>query len=407
MTDCDRTERICIVIPTYNNAATLAAVIQSARRFVPDIIVVDDGSTDDTSHVLSCFPDIQIARHARNLGKGAALADGFARAAGLGCTHAISMDADGQHVSESLPKFLTAIAQHPDAIVIGVRELSSTTEGHEGGPRAKSRILRAHSNFWVWAETGRWIADTQSGFRAYPLQAVQALWLKAKRYDYEVEVLVKALWAGTPVVTVPIQVEYDARSRSHFRPLRDFALVSHLNGCLFTQRLAIPRPLRSIIHAKSFHTGSWRRNSVSAIRRWVRESDITPGGVALALGLGVLVGILPIWGFQTLVAIVTAHGFHLSKRLAVVASNISFPVAIPFILYASLMTGRLALTGHFDSSLSRSSVTGATVRNYAVEYLAGSVILSVVAGLVVALAAYGFARFFLLRRPASRQGRRG
>ncbi len=141
------------------------------------------------------------------------------------------MDGDGQHLAGDLPKFLAMMERDPGTLVVGRRDLSG------GGKRLKSRLLRAHSNFWVWVLTGKWVGDSQCGFRAYPLDAILELPLKKQKYDFEIEVLVRALWAGTPIREVPIAVNYVPGSKSHFRPFRDFWLVSVLIISLLWQRI--------------------------------------------------------------------------------------------------------------------------------------------------------------------------
>src|SRR5580693_6031043 len=112
--------KICIVIPCYNHSSTLAAVVADARKFCP-ILIVDDGSTQP----LPALPDCEIVRLPENTGKGAALRAGFARAAELGYTHVITMDADGQHYAEDLPKFLEAVNAQPESLIVGVRDLAA------------------------------------------------------------------------------------------------------------------------------------------------------------------------------------------------------------------------------------------------------------------------------------------
>ena len=433
------TVKICAVLPTYNNGRSLESVIQAVSPHVPDIIVVNDGSRDETAAVLQRFPDVTVVTHAANQGKGAALADGLAHAAAMGFTHAISFDTDGQHPAGALPAIRAAIAAHPDAIVIGVRDLKGAGLPVAGAGRPlKSRLLRAHSNFWVWVETGRWVHDTQSGLRAYPLRAVQALVLNRRRYDYEIEVLVKAMWAGTPVAEAPGKMGISpigaqpldpargpelvegrpngsfgqmglipiSPSKSSFRPLRDFALVSQLNAALVAQRVFLPASLRDVLHLKTFRADFSLRRAAEVVVRGALAQCPSQRSIALCLGLGVCFGILPIWGFQMAAALVVAHHLRLSKVLVVAASNISFPAAIPFILYASLLTGRLALTGHLDHSLHYGDLNLAAVWNYTLEYVVGSIILAVAAGLVVAGISYLLIRYFArFRRGRSPCGR--
>jgi glycosyltransferase involved in cell wall biosynthesis len=220
-----------VVVPTYNNRDTIGRVVGEILLITPHVLVVDDGSDDGAPAILASLPGLRVVRHARNLGKGAALKSGWLAAAQLGYSHVACMDGDGQHLSGDLPRFFQEISAHPDALVLGRRLLA-------GGKRAvKSRLLRAHSNFWVAVLTGRWVGDSQSGFRAYPLKQVLALKLTTRKYDFEVEVLVKALWTGAPVREIPIDAAYGPGSVSHFRPFRDFMLVFRLISTLLWSKL--------------------------------------------------------------------------------------------------------------------------------------------------------------------------
>ena len=221
----------CIVVPTYNNQLTMGDVIKDILKVTPDLVVVNDGSTDGTDKVLSAIPGITVIPHERNLGKGAALISGLQFAAHSNYNYTITMDGDGQHLAVDLPKFLEEMENHPDALIVGRRNLAG------GGKRLKSRLLRAHSNFWVWVLTQKWVGDSQCGFRAYPLASILELPLKKQKYDFEIEVLVMALWADTPIREVPIAVNYVAGSKSHFRPFRDFMLVFALIISLLFQKI--------------------------------------------------------------------------------------------------------------------------------------------------------------------------
>ncbi len=222
--------RYCVLVPTYNNAPTLDGILRGVLKQTSDVIVVNDGSTDGTQGILDRFPAVTQLRHTANYGKGAALRAGLKLAVKLGYTHAISLDSDGQHRSEDLSKFIDALQASPEALVIGNRNLKGT------GPQFKSRLLRLNSNFWTWLAAGRRIQDSQSGFRAYPLHAVSTLSLATMKYDFESEVLIKLCWKGTPIIHVPIEVLYHTKSPSHFRHVRDSALVIRLTCRLMVRR---------------------------------------------------------------------------------------------------------------------------------------------------------------------------
>jgi glycosyltransferase involved in cell wall biosynthesis len=226
----------CIVVPTYNNQLTIGYVIKEILKVTPDLVVVNDGSTDGADKVLSAIPGIIVITHERNLGKGAALISGLRFATRSNYNYAITMDGDGQHLAADLPKFLKEMKDYPDALIVGQRNLTG------GGKRLKSRLLRAHSNFWVWVLTQKWVGDSQCGFRAYPLSSILELPLKKQKYDFEIEVLVMALWAGTPIRELPIAVKYVAGTKSHFRPFRDFILVSALIISLLFQKIIQKMP---------------------------------------------------------------------------------------------------------------------------------------------------------------------
>jgi glycosyltransferase involved in cell wall biosynthesis len=388
--------QICVAIPTYNNAPTIGNVVKNISEHTSDIIVINDGSTDDTADVLSGFDGLEILTHDKNRGKGEALKTAFSHAAEKGFTHAVIMDADGQHLAGDLPKFFEAVRENPDALIIGVRDLAGR------GKRLKSRILRANSNFWAWALTGRRLRDTQSGFRAYPLEKINALRLKTKKYDFEIESLVKAAWADVPVIEVPVGVEYPEDGVSHFRPLRDFLLVAHLNACLFFQCIFIPAPARKVMHLKSEFRGSFFKHLRWVVGRVIAHETSSPTRFSLSMGLGVFFGILPIWGFQMAAAVLAAHLLRLSKGVALAMSNVSFPAAIPFILYASLVIGRFALYGNLDFTFhfDVTALNKKIVFKYFYEYLVGSVIFAVCAGLATAIITFLLTASFRLLRPS-------
>ena len=379
----------CIVVPTYNNQLTIGDVIKEILKVTPDLVVVNDGSTDGADKVLSAISGIIVITHERNLGKGAALISGLQFATRSNYNYAITMDGDGQHLAADLPKFLKKMKDRPDALIVGRRNLTG------GGKRFKSRLLRAHSNFWVWVLTQQWVGDSQCGFRAYPLASILDLSLKKQKYDLEIEVLVKALWTGIPVQEVPIAVNYVAGSRSHFRPFQDFMLVSALNFSFFLQKVFLPGPLLKLRSLRVYQENIKNQRFHKRIMDTLAHECSGPWHFALSVGVGVFFGIAPLWGFQMLAALFVAHKLGLGKTISLISSNISFPAAIPFIIYGSLLVGRWVLNGAVDYSLNLDrSILEVAAKTYVSEYLVGSVLLATAAGGIATLLAYAAAHLF-------------
>ncbi|MGD9216808.1 MAG: glycosyltransferase family 2 protein [Desulfobacteraceae bacterium] len=227
--------RFAVVIPVYNHHATVAKVVRNARRCGFPVVVVDDGSSDATYDNIQSIRDIHVVRHPRNLGKGAALVTGMAAALKF-ADWAVCLDADGQHDPGEMHNLIRAVAKGRRPIVIGKRK------GMEAAPWT-SRFGRKFSNFWVWVSSGILLADSQSGYRIYPLPEILNLEIAAQRYQYEIEVLAKAAWQGIPIIEVPVGVSYrpDGPRISHFHPWRDFVRNSKTFSRLIVKRVFSPR----------------------------------------------------------------------------------------------------------------------------------------------------------------------
>ena len=231
---------ICVVIPTYNNDGTIAAVVSDTLKACSDVIVVNDGSTDNTSSILHAIEGITIVEYERNRGKGHALKCGFRRALQMGFAYAITLDGDGQHYPSDIQHFLKANQQHPGALIIGSRKL-------DGIDRSKgSGFANQFSNFWFYIQTGHKLPDTQTGYRLYPLKKIHGLCLLTSRYEAELALLVFASWHGVELVPIDIDVYYPPRELrvSHFRPGKDFARISVLNTVLCFLAIVYGLPLR-------------------------------------------------------------------------------------------------------------------------------------------------------------------
>ena len=237
-----------IIIPTYNNAQKLEQVIKDAKEFttiklggnckLSHLLVVNDGSTDDTNAILERHPSIMQLSYIHNEGKGIAMRRGFEYAIEKGYDYAITLDSDGQHYAKDIPVFVDTLLENPNAIVIGSRNL-----GQKNVP-ARSNFGNKFSSFWLWVETGIKLSDTQSGYRLYPIRAIKDFRFVTGRFEFEVEVLVRAAWEGIELMCVPIDVYYPlAEERiSHFRPFRDFCRISVLNSFLCTFAFLWYRP---------------------------------------------------------------------------------------------------------------------------------------------------------------------
>jgi glycosyltransferase involved in cell wall biosynthesis len=234
------THRFAVVIPAYNHGREIGGVLAKTLRFGFPVFVVDDGSTDSTPEVLASLSQVTVLHHDQNLGKGASLLKGFSLALEV-AEYAITLDADGQHDPDDIPSLVRAVPDHERAIVLGKR---SGME-HAGVPWT-SRWGRKFSNFWVWASCGKWISDSQSGFRLYPLAETLSLGATSRRFQFEVEILVRAVWSGIPILEIPVPARYGAAGEriSHFRPWMDFWRNTKTFAGLVAQRTLIPSKRR-------------------------------------------------------------------------------------------------------------------------------------------------------------------
>ncbi len=241
--------RLCVIIPTYNNATTVRQVIEEVEHYQSDIIVVNDGSTDNTTDILrDLAPSVIVITYEKNRGKGHALVTGFREAIKRAFTHAITIDADGQHLASDIPRLIAATKDNPQGIIVGSRNLTE-----ENMPR-QNTFANKFSNFWFRLQTTIPLPDTQSGYRLYTLSALRGLSLITSRYEAELELLVFAAWAGKAITSTPVSVYYppDELRVSHFRPVYDFARISLLNTLLCL--LAIVYGYPSILLRKALRT---------------------------------------------------------------------------------------------------------------------------------------------------------
>lgn len=365
-------------MPTYNNADTLGNVIDGILAFTQNVIVINDGSTDKTAEILKHYTQIICISYHENKGKGYALRMGINSAREQGYRYAISIDSDGQHKPSDLPVFLEAVQREPDTLFVGARNMNQ-----EGIP-GKSTFGHKFSNFWYRVETGIKLPDTQSGYRLYPLNQISQMKFYTRKFEFEIEVLVRAAWRGIPVKSIPVHVSYAPAGErvSHFRPFKDFTRISILNTILVLLAFFFFLP---VMYFRDF--------SYQKFKKLIGAGEPTTK-LAVAVGFGVFMGIVPIWGYQMIVAAFLAHIFKLNKALVLLASNISIPPMIPFILYGSFMLGRFFVTSPVNIKLD-GTLNLAHIKIAAFQYISGSIVLAVTAGLLAGLLSYVF---LLIRR---------
>lgn len=229
--------RPCVLIPTYDNPRTIRSVVERSRAHLSDVLVVDDGSGPEgraACEAVAAEGLAHVVHRPQNGGKGAAVKTGFAAAHELGFTHALQVDADGQHNIDDIPRFLEVAEQHRDALVLSVPQFD------ESAPRAR-QIGRKITIFWVNLETGgRVIHDPLCGFRVYPLVDTLRVSVSADMMDFDPEIAVRLAWSGVPVINLPMKVRYISAEDggvSHFRVFWDNFLMSWMHTRLCVEKV--------------------------------------------------------------------------------------------------------------------------------------------------------------------------
>ena len=231
--------KVCTVMPTYNNGGTLRNMVERVLNYCADVIVVNDGCTDNSAEILASFGNaITVVDYDKNRGKGYALKQGFKKAKALGFDCALTIDSDGQHFPENIPLFVSALEKNKKALIVGSRNLNQ--ENMPGG----NTFANKFSNFWFKVQTGIDLPDTQTGFRLYPLRRLPKIF--SSRYEAELALLVFSAWRGIDLIPVKINVLYPEDRVTHFRPFWDFFRISVLNTLLCLVAVVYGWPSRLI-----------------------------------------------------------------------------------------------------------------------------------------------------------------
>lgn len=370
------------VIPVYNNAATVRDVVARARRQLPNVLVVDDGSTD--LDLADCYAgtDITVLRHPRNLGKGAAIltALDFLKTKPE-VRYMLTIDADGQHYPEDIPNFFPFMERNDWSLLIGCRDFSVPNVP------AASRFGRKFANFWLRVETGIKVGDCQSGFRAYPVRYIPQLRCLTRRYNFEAEILARAAWANLELHDVPIRTYYPVPGEriSHFHPWKDNFRLSCIHAHLVGIRM-LPFPKRKLRPAPGFPYSVFRPREL--FRALLNENS-SPEGLAVSAGVSSFLAVLPLPGCHILAILYVTERLHLNKIMALAIQNLYMPPLSPFLC---IELGFRMRNGRWLTELTlQSGVRELHLRIF--EWFLGSLILApfwmiVSGGLVYSITAY-------------------
>jgi glycosyltransferase involved in cell wall biosynthesis len=227
--------RVCCVIPVYNHGAAIGAVVAAVRAHGLPCLLVDDGSDADCASVLDALviadpANVSLCRLPENQGKGGAMIAGFRQAGAMDYTHALQIDADGQHDTHDIPTFLILAANHPNHLIAGCPIYDESVP--------KARLYgRYATHIWVWINTLSFaLVDSMCGFRVYPLAPTVKLINDVpigKRMDFDTEIAVRLMWRGMQVINQPTRVSYPTDGVSHFDLWRDNVLISWMHTRLF------------------------------------------------------------------------------------------------------------------------------------------------------------------------------
>ncbi len=380
----DPNNSVWIAVPVYNNPATLRDVVEHCLVQTPNVVVVDDGSTNgDAADLLAGIP-VTILRHARNKGKGAALLTALHYISAQQGNWMVTIDADGQHDPADLPRFFPAMHNHPDSIIIGARDFATPNVP------ASSRFGRSFSNFWVQLETGIHVEDTQSGFRAYPVALIKKLPLRGTYYDFEIEVLVRAAWAGLKLRSVPISVWYAPPTErvSSFDSHRDNRRISRMHARLIGRRL-LPWPIRRLVKRDYFTLWDLLQNPRRCFLGLLRENS-SPVGLSVSAGVGILLGALPLIAMHSISIVYVTTRLNLNKLMALTSQTLCIP---PFVPLFCIEVGHFMHRGRWLPLHTPQDLL-IDPHWHLLHWLLGSLVVAPLLALLGMLATYGIAKGF-------------
>ncbi len=337
--------RCAVLIPVYNNEKSISRIIEQSLQFCSDVIVVDDGSTDNTNSLIAKHPEIsQLVNHS-NDGKGCAIRMGFQYAFDEGFTHVITLDADGEHNPNEIPHFLESLQSNSDSILIGSEYISTDSKIASKGKKVEKRIARRVGNSLMQLFTGFKLTNSHSNYRLYPLKPLEPLELKSRRFEYEQEILIESAWAGVPLKEVsidPVSISPEEYV-SHTSTVKDFFRLVRVHGRASFRHFLTPFSSLKV-------EGNTTREKIRNIIKRELTSHTTPREASKAFSLGVFMGIFPVHGFQVVILMLLASKFKLNRPISFLGVNISIAPLLPFIIVAAVKVGDIFLPGSVDTS---------------------------------------------------------
>lgn len=370
---------IWCVIPTFNNKNTVKEVALGCRKYLEQVLVVDDGSTNVDVPALFSNTDIQVIKHPKNLGKGQAIRTALDFIKNQGGKFMLTIDADGQHYPEDIDKFIPLLKHNDHSIIIGCRDFQQKSIPE------KSQFGRAFSNFWLRLETGVVFNDTQSGFRSYPVKYLAQIKTSGDYYDFETEILIRACWSGLKIKEVPIKVFYPEPGLrvSSFRPFLDNLRISLMHIRLLGRRL-IPLPYHKVVHLeKKVIPINILIHPIKLIKTLLKE-NATPLGLGISAGVGIFLGVLPLISIHMLAILYVTNRLHLNKIMALSIQNLCMP---PFVPAACIELGHFLLYRRWLTDISWQAVFG-SIPTRIWEWFLGSLILAPIMALAAVIGVY-------------------
>jgi len=378
---------IWAVIPVYNNGTTVEDVIKRCRRELCQVLVIDDGSDDIDLEKRYADSDITVIRHPRNLGKGAAILTAIEFLAARDVDYMITIDGDGQHYPEDIPRFLPLLAENNHTMVIGCRDFDAPNIPNS------SRRGRAIANFWMKIETGLNIDDCQSGFRAYPVKYFSRMKFICRRYNFETEALVRAAWAGIELKCITVRTWYPEPDNriSHFHPWHDNWRISLIHAHLTGLRL-LPIPRKKLVKQKREPVLELL-HPVKFFKFLLRE-NVTPHGLAAAAAVGTILAVIPMPGLHSIAIIYVATKLHLNRLMAFNIQHLFMPPFTPILCVEvgyRLLHGEWLLTADWNTLVLQ-------LPQRLLEWLLGSIIVAPIFAMITATIVWSIAKFIQYRR---------